>query len=341
MLKFFLEFFLSRNGKTLFTKSKFYFSLFFFSIIVPGDYEISVSADGYLIQTKSVKVVADHVTVLNFTLTKDLGRPELHVTTQNLDSLISQIEILTDSSKRDSVFTGSTELEPNIFKHHSNVDLVNLLKETNKKCPDITSVSSIGQSVNGSHIYVIIFSKNPLKHEPGIPEFKYIGNMHGDEIIGRELLIQLIVYMCNNYNKVDFVTRLIDSTRIHIIPTMNPDGYEKAMKLKHFFGRNNANNVDLNRNFPSVLVRNKANKADSDINSQLQSETAAIIDWSKLNPFVLSANLHSGSLVVNYPNDDNEKGMRVNSPTTDDATFIMISKAYSKASQIFRLKISI
>ena len=228
------------------------------------------------------------------------------------------------------MFTGSTELEPSIFKHHSNVDLVNLLKETNKKCPDITRVSRIGQSVNGSHIYVMIFSKNPLKHEPGVPEFKYIGNMHGDEIIGRELLIQLIVYMCNNYNKVDFVTRLIDSTRIHIIPTMNPDGYETAMKIKKFFGRTNANNVDLNRNFPSVLLKNKPSQVD--INNQIQPETAAIIDWSKINPFVLSANLHSGSLVVNYPNDDNEKGIQVNSPTPDDATFIMISKAYSKAS---------
>jgi len=33
---------------------------------------------------------------------------------------------------------------------------------------------------------------------------------------------------------------------------MNPDGYEKAIKLGQNYGRNNQNNVDLNRNFPSI-----------------------------------------------------------------------------------------
>lgn len=67
---------------------------------------------------------------------------------------------------------------------------------------------------------------------PGKPEVMFVGNMHGNEVIGCEILLNLIEYMCRNYGKDALVTRLVNSTRIHIMPSMNPDGYELALKGK-------------------------------------------------------------------------------------------------------------
>lgn len=137
-----------------------------------------------------------------------------------------------------------------------------ILSDLAKKYPNITHLYSIGKSFQGRELYVLEIAKHPGKHSFGVPEFKYVANMHGNEVVGRELLLLLAKYLCENYQYNDRITKLIETTRIHLLPSMNPDGYEYSMEgdASSNVGRKNANMVDLNRNFPDQYGQNDFNR---------------------------------------------------------------------------------
>uniref|UniRef100_H2ZDX6 Peptidase M14 domain-containing protein n=1 Tax=Ciona savignyi TaxID=51511 RepID=H2ZDX6_CIOSA len=214
------------------------------------------------------------------------------------------------------------------FVHHNYKQLVEFLQRYSSQYPHITRLYSIGKSVQNRELWVFEISDNPGHHELGEPEFKYVANMHGNEVVGRELMFNLIEYLCKNYGRDEAVTDLVDTTRIHILPTMNPDGYEISHEGDEMgvTGRANANNIDMNRNFPdrfSLTTR-----------GERSPEVKAVMTWTSQYPFVLSANLHGGSLVANYPYDENpphsHTGRKYN-PSPDDAVFKQVSLAYSRA----------
>ncbi|XP_007935752.1 carboxypeptidase D [Orycteropus afer afer] len=291
----------------------------FHRLLVPGTYNLTAVLIGYMPLTfNNVTVKEGLATEVNFSL-----RPTVTSVIPDTTEAIATASTVATPNIPPGTSSSHQPIQPKDFHHHHFPDMEIFLRRFANEYPNITRLYSLGKSVESRELYVMEISDNPGVHEPGEPEFKYIGNMHGNEVVGRELLLNLIEYLCKNFGTDPEVTDLVRSTRIHLMPSMNPDGYEKAQEGDSIsvIGRNNSNNFDLNRNFPDQFVQ---------ITDPTQPETIAVMSWMKAYPFVLSANLHGGSLVVNYPYDDDEQGLATYSKSPDDAVFQQIALSYSK-----------
>lgn len=161
------------------------------------------------------------------------------------------------------------------------------------KYPELITLTQIGKSVEGRSLLVARITAPKSKENPLAqrPEFKYIANMHGDEIVGRELMVQLIADLASGYKKNKRITKLLNHTRIYIIPSMNPDGAAHHTRY-------NSNGADLNRSFPDFTTSDNQNTTDG-----REPEVQAIMKFQAKHQFKLSANFHGGAEVVNYPWD--------------------------------------
>jgi len=216
------------------------------------------------------------------------------------------------------------------------------LQHVHNQCPDISRLYTLSEpSVQGVPLYVLEFSDHPGHHELTEPEMKYIANMHGNEVLGRELLLHLADYLCTSYLAGnEEIVKLIDNTRIHLLPSMNPDGWKISTDsgaTDYLIGRNNANDVDLNRDFPDLdqivfdgAIDNNHLLKLARMSHRMQPETESVIKMIMDTPFVLSANMHGGDLVANYPYDEGQGDSSTEySESPDDQTFRALASIYA------------
>jgi len=78
--------------------------------------------------------------------------------------------------------------------YHTYATLTSELEAIAAANPSLVRLSSIGQSVQGRELWMMKITDNPdvEEDEPGVA---YIAAMHGDEVVGKELLIGLIHHL--------------------------------------------------------------------------------------------------------------------------------------------------
>ncbi|KAL7846592.1 hypothetical protein SRHO_G00215720 [Serrasalmus rhombeus] len=241
-------------------------------------------------------------------------------------SLCLRLEVLAcplpNSYPNENDVTPNDDLD---YRHHNYKEMRQMMKVINEECPNITRIYNIGKSSQGLKMYAMEISDNPGEHETGEPEFRYTAGLHGNEVLGRELLLLLMQFLCKEYNDDNpRVRRLVDGVRIHLVPSLNPDGYELAYEMgsemgNWALGHWTEEGYDIFQNFPDlnsilwgaedrgwvprIVPNHHIPIPENFLNGSVAPETKAIIAWMERTPFVLGANLQGGEKIVTYPFD--------------------------------------
>lgn len=129
------------------------------------------------------------------------------------------------------------------MKYHKNKDLVkdisNIYSQSSNQSVDL-DVQSLGKSMKDRDLWAFrIRKQNRNETVDGLnPMVKLIGNMHGNEPTGRELLVHLIKYIIWARETLDKnqgtledddpllerAAKILETTDLWIVPSMNPDG---------------------------------------------------------------------------------------------------------------------
>ena len=172
---------------------------------------------------------------------------------------------------------------------------VAMMQQFADRFPELCRLDTIGMSIQGRLILSLAITGSE-DNDLYRPEFLYSSTMHGDEVTGFYLMLRLCDTLLRSYGTSADITRLLNSTRIYINPLSNPDGtYHGGDSTVARAWRYNANRVDLNRNYPDPF--------GTDPLDTMQPENKAMIEYVEQHNFRLSANLHGGSEVMNFPWD--------------------------------------
>lgn len=249
----------------------------------------------------------------------------------NYEVNTSDNEIAFEQISSTSKIAASWDTNWNVYPKYS--EYVAKMQYWATTYPNLCSLQSIGTTPNGRNLYVLKISDNATTEETE-PEFFYTSSMHGDEITGYPTMLRFIDYLLTNYGTLSEVTNLVNGTELFINPLANPDGSYRTAGNDTY---NSVNNTPTRANSASIDLNRNYGDAIGGIHPDgyaYQPETTAFLNFEATRNFVLAANYHGGTEVVNFPWDtSNTPGTGAFSYHPHDNYFKYVSKEYAQLCQ--------
>lgn len=189
--------------------------------------------------------------------------------------------------------------------------------------PELCRLDTFGVSEEGRLLLALKISDQVETDEPEA-QFLYTSTIHGNELVGFVLMLRLADTLLSGYGIDSEITRLVDSLSIWINPLANPDGSYSAdngLSLENA-SRYTVKGTDLNRDFPDPAT------GEPDDTTGRALENRYMMEFLREHGFTLSANLHSGAEVVNYPWDF------TTTLHADDAWYRFVSREYADEAKV-------
>lgn len=154
--------------------------------------------------------------------------------------------------------------------------------------PNLMTHDTIGLSVQNRPVFYVKISDS-VHIDRDVPTLYIVGGTHGNELISVETVMNFIQWILPQSQNDTTIQRLLRQCELHIVPVLNPDGYAVHQ-------RQNANMVDLNRNFTYFWGRNAVQIGTSPLS---EPETNALDSLLQVIQPTIGVSYHSfGQLIL-------------------------------------------
>jgi murein tripeptide amidase MpaA len=122
-----------------------------------------------------------------------------------------------------------SDVEIDFARYHTFEEMSAGMKRLAAAYPKLARLQSIGQSHQGRELWLMEITNQATGPAIDKPALYIDGNCHGEEVITSEAAYHTIWYALTRYGQNPFVTALLDTRTLYILPRLNPDGAEWSL----------------------------------------------------------------------------------------------------------------
>lgn len=163
--------------------------------------------------------------------------------------------------------------------------------------PDLCTIDTLLAQTPDHHAILAAHIVQADTSKVSKPSFFYSSTIHGDEPSGFVMMLHLIDYILTHYTTDDKVRQIVENVNLWICPLENPDGTyyfsNDTLGPSPISTRANLTGRDLNRIYPWIGQENVT----------LPPEATAMVRFFAQHQITMSAVMHGGAEVFNYPWD--------------------------------------
>jgi carboxypeptidase T len=197
--------------------------------------------------------------------------------------------------------------------YHNYAETESFLLDLAERFPNLATVFSAGQSIEGRELFVIKISDN-VETDEDEPNIFIVGCHHAREWLSVEIPLLFAQHLLTHYSDNSTAQKIVNGAQIYIMPIQNPDGLEYSIHHYFYWRKNRRYNgdfcwgVDTNRNY-GYMWGYADDGSSPDPTSEVyrgpypfsEPETAAVRDFLLTHPPAGTLSYHNFSQSILFP----------------------------------------
>jgi hypothetical protein len=114
-------------------------------------------------------------------------------------------------------------------RYHDYAEATAIMRRMAAARPELATLESLGKSHDDRNMWILMITNSKTGSDRSKPAFWIDGGIHANEIQGTQVALYTAWYLLEMYDRLPFITQLVDTRTFYIVPMMSPDSRDAHM----------------------------------------------------------------------------------------------------------------